>query len=150
MIKVKKLNNKATFQKASNQDVGYDVTCCDIKYKEDGRIVLDLGIQVEPPDGFYFEIVPRSSFSKTGFIMANSVGIIDPEYRGNWKMMIRYLEGDTFGLVKEFTDIVTDTFLNKRVAQAILRKFNTHQEIEFVEELSETNRGSDGFGSTGE
>lgn len=165
MIKVKKINNKATFQKASLQDVGYDLTAVGIEYKEDGRIVLDLGIQVEAPEGYYFEVVPRSSFSKSGFVLANSVGVIDPDYRGNWMMMIRYIpirdykrcgSSDSFGVIAEsYTkdqlskEEITELFLNKRVAQAILRKFNQHQEIEFVEELSSTERGAGGFGSTG-
>ena len=54
---------------------------------------------------------------------------------------------------KTYKNFVTEQakklFLNKRVAQAILRRFNQHQEIEFVDELSETERGGGGFGSTG-
>ena len=45
--------------------------------------MYDTGIQVKPQYGYYFEIVPRSSLSKSGYILANSIGIIDPSYSGN-------------------------------------------------------------------
>lgn len=44
-------------------------------------IMYDTGIAVCPPDGYYTEVVPRSSLSKTGYMLANSVGIIDA-YQG--------------------------------------------------------------------
>ena len=133
-----------TFEKSGGEHaIGYDLTCCTFDYKDDGRIILGFGIKVEPPEDYYFELVPRSSFSKTGFVMANSIGIIDPDYRGEWMMVIRSVSR------LFITNFVEELFINKRVAQAILRKIQPDHNVEFVEELSATDRGENGFGSSG-
>ena len=53
---------------------------------EGGAVMFGTGLCIQPPDGFYYMLVPRSSLSKTGWAMANSVGIIDPSYRGEIKV----------------------------------------------------------------
>ena len=50
--------------------------------------MYDSYISVQPPEGYYFEIVPRSSISKLGYILTNSIGIIDPSYRGTLKVVL--------------------------------------------------------------
>ena len=82
--------------KARVNDVGYDLTVHSVKESERGqssvRIYLaDFGLQVQPPLGYYFELIPRSSLAWSGFIMPNSVGVIDPDYRGNLKMPLIFL-----------------------------------------------------------
>ena len=54
--------------------------------------MYDTGISVEPPCGYYTEIVPRSSIVKTGYIMTNSIGIIDPTYRGTLKICVTRID----------------------------------------------------------
>src|SRR5690242_12454704 len=78
LIKIKKLNPQASFYKGSEDAIGYDLTCVDVGYK-DGVGRLHLGIAVEPPPGMWFMCAPRSSFPKSGWIQANSIGIIDPD-----------------------------------------------------------------------
>jgi dUTPase len=57
--------------------------------RDHGNIVyLQTGLVVQPPSGYYFELHVRSSFHGTGWTLANNVGIIDPEYRGEIRMAI--------------------------------------------------------------
>ena len=65
--------------------------------------MFDTGICIQPPDGFYTEIVPRSSISKTGYILANSIGIIDPTYRGSLKIVLTKVDPTAQDLKLPFT-----------------------------------------------
>jgi deoxyuridine 5'-triphosphate nucleotidohydrolase len=101
---------------------------------------FDTGISVKPPKGYYFEVVPRSSISKTNYILANSIGIIDEDYRGSVKVCLYNLGKPT-----------TKEDLPRRLFQLILRKNQARKitEIEEVKDFDATERGSRGFGSTG-
>lgn len=125
--------------KAHPSDTGYDLTLIGMS-KDMSRggqtiIMFDTGIAVCPPDGYYTEVVPRSSLSKTGFMLANSVGIIDASYRGSIKVV---LTGD---------DSLHSLQLPFKGFQLILRKLEEVEAIE-VDDLDETTRGTGGFGST--
>ena len=137
MIKFKKVSSDAVIpKKAGKNEVGYDLTAIKLE-KVNGNIYsFDTGIQVEPPDGYYLEIVPRSSIVKTGYILANSVGIIDPTYRGNLKII----------LIRTNFNLPTLT-LPFCKCQLIVRKLINLETCE-VDELSPTSRGEGGFGST--
>ena len=136
-IKVKLLHNLATFDRAHADDVGYDLTCCGID--TGGNLVrLLLGIKVQPPKGMYFNVFMRSSFPKTGWVLANATGIIDPGYRGEWIMQVYPYRGKRLPEV----DLV-----GMKVAQAVLYDTKTPS-VEVVDELTETERGVGGFGST--
>ena len=71
--------------KARGSDVGYDLTVIKVAkvMRPGSTIMYDSGIQVRIPWGYYIEIVPRSSLSKSGWMLANTIGIIDPSYQGN-------------------------------------------------------------------
>ena len=100
--------------------------------------LYDTGIQVKPPAGFYLEILPRSSLSKTGYILANSVGIIDPDYRGS--LLIALMKVD-----RDMPDI--DVSKKPKLCQLVLRR---QYEMTLTEHssLDQTERGDKGFGST--
>lgn len=71
-------------------DNGYDLTVIE-KIKDIGEksTMYDTGIIVVPPAGYYSEIVPKSSLSKTGcYMLANNTGVIDPGYRGTLKIVV--------------------------------------------------------------
>lgn len=155
-MKIKKIHNMATFDKPGDpSDIGYDLTACSFEYKKDGLWFIGTGIQVEPDYGTYLEIVPRSSFFKTPFF--SNIGIIDSGYRGEIKFQIRYCElpfWRDYLNNQEVNKIVIiehiqDYLLGKRIAQAIIRQI-VRQGIVFVDNLSETIRGENGFGSTGQ
>jgi deoxyuridine 5'-triphosphate nucleotidohydrolase len=124
-------------RKAHATDSGYDVWLLEKVKDENGMVMFDTGIAVKPPHGYYFELVGRSSISKSGYIMANSVGIIDSSYRGSLKVALIKINKD-----------IPDLELPCRLVQLIPRQF-LHLEAVEVEELDTTERGEGGFGSSG-
>lgn len=135
-IQVLDPQNAVLPKKAHASDAGFDVTAIGIE-KEMGPVTLfKTGIAVKPPSGMYFELVPRSSISKTGYMMANSVGIIDPEYRGEILIALRKVNPSA-----------PDLTLPHRIAQLIPRTY-PNVRFETVDALGDTVRGSGGFGST--
>jgi len=128
-------------KKAHLDDSGLDLSLIKVIQKRDNIYFFDTGISVEPPVGYYTELVPRSSIYKQDFIMTNSVGIIDQGYRGLIMMPMRYV-GDGKGLLE------AEKLIGERIGQLILRQLIPFQ-IEICDDLSETQRGEGGFGSTG-
>ena len=127
--------------KAYPSDTGYDLTLIRVSKDmsipgfEQKIIMYDTGIAVCPPDGYYTEVVPRSSLSKTGYMLANSVGIIDASYRGSIKVVVT---GD---------NSLDDLSLPFKGFQLVLRKLEEVEVVE-VDDLDDTVRGDGGFGST--
>ena len=100
---------------------------------------VPLGFSMAIPKGWVGLIFPRSGISmKKGLRLANGVGVIDSDYRGEWKVM---LHNDT-----EVTQIVEN---GERIAQVVFVKY---KDVVFypVKDLDSTERGDGGFGSTGE
>lgn len=139
MIKIKKISADAVVPtKAHPTDVGYDLTVLSVHSKyPNGATLFDTGLVAVPPPGYYLEILPRSSLSKTGWMLANSVGVIDPNYRG--KLLI--------ALIKVNPD-APNLELPLKCCQLVLRKFEQADILE-VDSIDETDRGSGGFGSSG-
>ena len=118
----------------------YDVYAHSIKAERPDKIIVGLGFSTEIPPGFKGILVPRSSIAKTNWFLANSIGIIDADYRGEWMMVLK-----TVG------SVIYDALpfgVGERCAQIYFEKVND-VEIEETIELSDTERGSGGFGSTG-
>lgn len=108
-----------------------------IKYKKGDILQLGLGIATELPEGYEAIVNPRSStFKNYGFLLTNSQGIIDCTYRGQWMAMV-YCTRDG------------EISYNDRFLQFRIQKQQPLINIEFVDELSQTNRGEGGYGSTG-
>ena len=138
MLKFKKTDEKAIIPtKSGENEVGYDLTA--IKFEKlynDNIYLFNTGIQVEPPPGFYVEIVPRSSIIKSGYTLANNIGIIDPTYRGDLKIALLKTTHMCERPQTPFT-----------LCQLIIRPLYTFN-VEIVDELTPTYRGEGGFGST--
>ncbi len=118
-------------------DSGYDLTLIG-KIGQHGPIELyTTGIKIQPDYGWYFDVVPRSSIIKTGYGMANSVGVIDRTYVG--PIIVPLVKIDPSG---------EDLALPARIIQIIPRPI-IHVEWVLVEDLDQTERGDGGFGSTG-
>ncbi len=142
-LKVKKLHPKAVIpSRGHSSDAGCDLTVIDFKIRENGVFLFQTGLAVSISEGFYTEIVPRSSIIKTDFALANSIGIIDPDYRGELMIPFRFL-GKT-----EDAEARAKELVGTRVAQLLVRRLELCK-IEECEELDETARGTGGFGSTG-
>lgn len=122
--------------KSRASDSGYDLTILE-KVKTVGDVEFyDTGIVVIPAYSYYFDVVPRSSISKTGYMLANSVGVIDMSYRGNILVPLRKVNKNA-----------PDLELPNRIVQIIPRKI-IHIDFQEVQEFTSTNRGEGGFGSS--
>lgn len=122
--------------KPNRSDMGFDLTI--IKYlKTVGDVEFyDTGIAVQPSLGYYCLVYPRSSISKTGYMLANSVGVIDSTYTGNLVIALRKVD-------KDACDIV----LPCRIAQLVPQRV-FYPDMVQVDSLDDTNRGVGGFGSS--
>lgn len=128
---------------AHEGDACVDLKCMAIDIDmHENTIIIHTGIHVELPEGYVMLIIPRSSNCKTPLYMPNSIGVIDSGYRG--EILIKYKAPDrlTFINYKDYYKV------GDRVAQAIVLPYPKIKFIE-VEQLSESNRGNGGFGSTG-
>ena len=141
-VKIKKLHKDAVIPKyAKLGDAGMDLTAVDIKFSSPPNdkfapiAQVDSGISVEIPEGFAGLVFPRSSIYKNNTILSNSVGVIDSGYRGSIKANF-FADEETFGYR-----------VGDRFAQLIILSY-PQIEFEEVVELSETERGEGGFGST--
>lgn len=128
-------------KKARPSDVGYDLTIIKkIKDMTSNVVLYDTGVKVQPMHGMYAEVVPRSSLSKSGYMLANSVGIIDPSYTGN--IMIALVKIDPSA---------KDIELPFRCCQLIFRRqlFVDVERMDTISVITETSRNEGGFGSSG-
>jgi deoxyuridine 5'-triphosphate nucleotidohydrolase len=125
-----------TPSKPRTTDIGYDLTAI-TKIKSVGDVdFYGTGIAVSPPMGYYCMIAPRSSISKTGYMLANSMGIVDPGYTNQLIIALRKVDKDA-----------EDIILPCRIAQIIPQRAYYPQLIE-VDSLEDTARGGGGFGSS--
>jgi dUTP pyrophosphatase len=125
--------------RAHPSDIGLDLVCVsEAKRINNNTILYETGISVSPPDGYYTEILPRSSMSKSGWMLANSVGTIDPSYTGSLKVALIRVNPEAPEPILPFC-----------LCQLVLRRAFYGNMLE-VGELGETSRGEGGFGSTGD
>ena len=147
-VKVKLIHEDAKMPvKANATDAGFDIFAVDDgKEGKEGFIEYSTGLVLEPAAGYHVEIYPRSSISKYSLTLANSVGIIDNSYRGEVKIRFK----PSFGFGQKIYDSDDFKLYNKgdRIAQMIVKKTESVV-LEQVKDVSETERGSGGFGSSG-
>ena len=135
-IKFKKMNPNAVMPKQGTSGAaGFDLTGVRIE-ETDQFVKYYTGIAVQIPAGYFGMLAPRSSVVNTGLLMGNSVGIIDNDYVGELSAVFYLRSG-----CKVYN-------VGDRIGQLVIVPIPA---VEFVEaeELSETERGSDGYGSTG-
>lgn len=141
-IKVKKINQNAVLPTCgSTFAAGYDLYACidePVEIYPHGIIKIGTGLIMETPDPFWLGIFARSGLAtKQGLRPANCTGVIDPDYRGE---IIVALHNDT--------DEIQTIQPQERIGQAILMP-RYIIDFEEVDELTDTDRGAGGFGSTG-
>jgi len=141
-INIKKLNLNAVVPSyAKEGDAALDLTAVTMVRDPFMNIVYGTGLSIEIPDGYVGLLYPRSSISKTGLSLANSVGVIDSGYRG--EIMLKYRFNKNLKIAYGNCPKV-----GERVGQLMIVPHPKVELIE-VEELSNSDRGSGGFGSTG-
>jgi dUTP pyrophosphatase len=139
-VRVKKLHPNAVIpQYAVEGDAGLDLTAISAEKDGYGNVVYGTGLSIEIPQGYVGLIFPRSSNSKTDLYLTNHVGVIDSGYRGEIVFKFRAISGLWDARIHRTGD---------RVGQLIIIPY---PQIELVEsdELSDSQRGEGGFGSTG-
>lgn len=136
---VKLLNEYAQLPTRGSKDAaGLDLYCpFHIKVPADSQKKIPLGIAVEIPKGHMGLLVPRSSMSKTPLRCANSVGIIDADYRGELSIAYENISCSDYTISR-----------GDRIAQLIIVPIAV-VDVEEAQTLSETERGAGGYGSTG-
>ena len=151
-VRIKKLSELAVVPSyAKDGDAGMDLIATSIISDTPTQITYGLGVALEIPKGFVGLVFPRSSIRKTGLQLSNSVGVIDSGYRGELQATFNKLfGGEAMYDEMKVNEIQPNDFykVGDRVAQIMIIP---HPPIEFdaVDELSDTERGKGGFGSTG-
>lgn len=147
-IKIKKLHPDAVIPKyAKEGDAGLDLTC--ISKKQDRHnLIYGTGLSVEIPEGHVGLIFPRSSLTNYDLSLGNHVGIIDSNYRGEiiFKFRRQAVMDETGSSYLGHT--LKEYNVGDKIGQIIIVPY---PKVEFVEvdQLSESERGSGGFGSSG-
>lgn len=168
-IKIKKLNNDAVIPNyAKYGDAGMDLTAISRIFDKYGNVSYGTGLAIEIPDGYVGLLFPRSSNSKKDLLLANSVGVIDSGYRG--EIFLKFKPSPVFfdanpapdgeiGIDSDsYNTIVLTTNENyldaelynvgDKIAQLVIIAC-PQIKLQVVDELSYTERGNNGFGSTG-
>lgn len=141
-IKVKRLTKTAAVpERGSKFSAGYDLSA-DINepvlIRPGETVKIPTGLAFEVPDGYFGGIYARSGLAtKQGLRPSNCTGIADSDYRGEYIVALRN-DSDTTRIVEP----------SQRIAQIIFQPY-LMCDLEDVDALSETERGSGGFGSTG-
>ena len=136
VVRYKKLNEKAKEPlKAHIEDAGFDLYCSRCGY-EGLNWVCHSDIAFEIPEGYVGLIFPRSSIANTGMLLSNSVGVIDSSYRGEVSAKFRVVNNEHHYREGE------------RFAQMIIIPYPQIKLLE-SDELSDTERGAGGYGSSG-
>jgi len=140
-VNIKKLDPNAEIPAYAKQgDAGMDLTTLFYEYNGDyDYFAYHTGIAVEIPEGYVGLIFPRSSNRKTNAYMTNHVGVIDSGYRG--EILVCFKNREEYNSTAPYG-------AGDRIAQLMIVPY---PQVEFneVEELSETERGTGGHGSTG-
>lgn len=137
-VKIKKIRESALLPtKAHATDAGFDLYADSMSYDDCNNVVYGTGIAVEIPQGYVGLVFPRSSIARTGLILSNAVGVIDSGYRG--EVMAKFRRAQV--PAEEYK-------LGERIAQLIIMPY-PGVEFEEVSELSDSERGNGGYGSSG-
>ena len=155
-VKFKKLVPEAVVpMRAHESDAGYDIVATSKQYDEHGNVVYGTGLAVEIPHGYAAFVFPRSSNRETNMLLTNSVGIIDSGYRGEIKAIFHSVNSSLNfthllkAWLREYIPGQKSQYnVGDRIAQLVIMPIPGVEFIE-VDELSDSDRGKDGYGSTG-
>lgn len=141
-VNIKKLTKTAILpERGSAYAAGYDLFADikeDVEIMPHETFLVPTGLAMEIPQGYWGGVFARSGLaSKEGLRPANCVGVVDADYRGEVKVA---LHNDS--------EVVRTIVVGQKVAQMVIVPFLS-VEFDLVDELSDTVRGTGGFGSTG-
>ena len=145
-VQIKKLHEDAVIPAyAKEGDAGLDFTAVNISKDNVGNITYHTGLAVAIPDGYVGLLFPRSSISKKQQFLTNCVGVIDSGYRGEIMAKFKPVMGTHESILDLFEP--NEYQAGDKIVQLIILPY-PQIEFEEVGELSETERGYGGFGST--
>lgn len=158
-VNFKKLHPNASIpEKATELAGGWDVKVTEIIEKDKDFVICKLGFALGIQEGYKLTLVPRSSLTKTKWILQNSPGLGDADYTGEYQFRFRAIPYDVESKHDDYYsnditgyELLYDTFpykIGDRIGQVYLEevlpiKFN------IVDDLKNTERGDGGYGSTG-
>lgn len=136
-VNIKRLHKDAVIpQYAKKGDAGLDLTAVDVSTDQHGCFTYHTGLAVEIPFWHVGLLFPRSSIYKTGQTLTNCVGVIDSGYRG--EIMMKF----------SLSSNGNEYQIGDRIGQLIIIPYPRIDFLE-VDELTESDRGIGGYGSTG-
>jgi dUTP pyrophosphatase len=137
-IKIELLDTKCLPERMSEHAVGFDIkSSVDVMLKPKTPTLVGAGFKLQLPEGYEAQIRPRSGLAlKAGITVLNTPGTIDPDYRGPVGVIL-FNTGDMDFHIKQYD----------RIAQMIINKVEIPDVL--LGKVSDTTRGSGGFGSTG-
>lgn len=140
LIRFKKLQDNAVIPAYSRDgDAAVDLVAVSMRWDDNEKtLTYGTGLALEIPKGYVGKIYARSSLSKYDLALCNCVGIIDSNYRG--EVMLKFKEL-VLGSPKSYS-------VGDRIGQLIIEPV-LHMDFVEVSMLSDTNRGDQGFGSSG-
>lgn len=144
-VKIMKLVEEAVIPQYSLEgDAGLDLTATFRSYDEFGNVVYHTGIAIEIPKGYVGLLFQRSSVSKKQQFLTNAVGVIDSNYRG--EIMLKFKP--TVQAHNKVESLFNEMYeVGEKIGQLIILPYPS---VNFIlsDNLSDTVRGSNGFGST--
>ena len=150
-IKIKKTSKDAVIpMRANDTDSGYDLVAIDdgVVSSDGEYIEYDTGLQIQPAQGFFTTIRPRSSITKYDLILKNSLGTIDESYTGNLKLRFA-LSGRHADLNGNHHTYSVKTYKKgDKIGQLVVER-RIDADFDEVDSLEKTERGEGGFGSSG-
>lgn len=124
-------------KRAHDSDAGADLFSCeDYEIYPGEQKLVDTGIAIKIPEGYAGFIFNRSSQGKNGITIPHSVGVIDSDYRGNLKVLLKNISEDPYKISA-----------GDRIAQLVIMPVLL---AKFKDIWNDTKRGTGGFGSTGQ
>jgi dUTP pyrophosphatase len=148
-IKIKKLHENAVVPSyAKNGDAGMDLTAVSKSFDEDGNMVYGTGLAFEIPFGYFGLLFPRSSNAKKDLLLSNSVGVLDSGYRGEVLFKFKESSFDYYGTDPSYFGGAKYYEIGDRIGQILILPY-PQIEFELTDNLSDSERGLGGYGSSG-
>lgn len=148
-IKFKRIHPKAVIPQHMTAGAAcVDLVATEIEYVDESKVIVKFGFSTEFSDGYKILIMPRSSFTHKGWVLQNSPGVVDSDYRGEWMCKFEAIPDGYSPEIKGLLYPVFPYKVGDRVVQASI-EVSIHMKFREVQELIPTERGEGGFGHTG-
>lgn len=135
-------------KKGTTESGAFDFYVREIEKIDDDFVSVKLGFHLSMPKGMILLLCPRSSFTKTKWVMQNSPGIGDSDFRGEYRVMLRALPNGCDLKTGKLSYSEFPYKIGDRIVQGFF-VLPEKVQLSSVLELDETDRGNGGFGSTG-